>query len=95
MRKTQQRLGWKLTTWVTGALTTYVTQRALVMVWKRLRPDPPPENLADPSRGWTPAIAWAIASGVGIGVARVIALRSAERVWEAATHEAPPGVDPR
>ena len=90
---TGKRLGWKAVTYAAGALATLVTQRALVTTWNRFRREPPPENLADRGNGWTPALAWAIATGVGIGVTRVVALRSAARVWEAATHEAPPEVD--
>lgn len=92
MRDTEKRLGWKAVTYATGALATLVTQRALVSLWNQFRPDPPPENPADRGHGWTPALAWAIATGVGIGVTRLVALRSAARVWEAATHETPPDV---
>jgi hypothetical protein len=37
-----------------------------------------------------PALIWAIATGVGIGVMNLVAMRSAARMWEAATHETPP-----
>lgn len=93
MRETEKRLGWKAVTYAAGALATVVTQRTLVRAWNRFRPEPPPDNLADRATGWTPALAWAIATGVGIGVTRLVALRSAARVWEAATHETPPDVD--
>jgi hypothetical protein len=36
------------------------------------------------------ALTWAIASGVGIGVMRLLAARGAARGWEAVKHEPPP-----
>jgi hypothetical protein len=36
------------------------------------------------------AVSWAVASGVGVGVARLVAIRAAAGVWEAAVHEPPP-----
>lgn len=88
-----KRLGWKAVTYGAGALSAIVTQRALGSVWNRVGSTPPPDNLADRQRSFTPALTWAVATGVGIGVMRLIALRSAARVWEAATHEKPPGVE--
>jgi hypothetical protein len=66
----------------------------LVIVWNRFRDVPPPENPADRRASWTEAVSWAVATGVGIGVTRLLALRSAATVWEAATHETPPGLPP-
>jgi hypothetical protein len=36
-------------------------------------------------------VSWAVATGAGVGVARIVAIRSAARVWEATVHEPPPG----
>ena len=36
------------------------------------------------------ALSWAIATGVGVGVTRLLAIRTAAVVWEAATDEPPP-----
>ena len=38
----------------------------------------------------TDALGWAIAAGAGAGVARLVAIRTAARVWEATIHEQPP-----
>jgi hypothetical protein len=36
------------------------------------------------------ALSWAVATGVGVGVARLLAIRSAAALWEVAVHEPPP-----
>jgi hypothetical protein len=36
------------------------------------------------------AMSWAVATGVGVGLARLLAIRAAAGVWEAAVHEPPP-----
>ena len=92
MPETKQ-LGWKAITYGAGALATVATQRALTFVWNNVRDVPPPEDLADRRVGWVPALTWAVATGVGIGVVRLVALRSAARVWEVATNEPPPTID--
>jgi hypothetical protein len=93
MRDTSKRFGWKALTYGAGALSAVVTQRVLGVVWKRVGGQAPPDDLANRQMGLTPALTWAVATGVGIGVTRLIALRSAARVWEAATHEKPPDVE--
>jgi hypothetical protein len=92
--RASKTLSWKAVSYGAGALSTVLTRRMLVMVWNRFRDVPPPENLADRRASWMQAVSWAVATGVGIGVTRLLALRSAATVWEAATHEAPPGLTP-
>lgn len=89
----KQQLGWKVVSYGGGALSAVLTQRLLSTVWRRVRNEPPPDNMADRSASWGAALAWAIATGVGIGVVRLLTLRSASRAWEAATHERPPGIE--
>jgi Protein of unknown function (DUF4235) len=84
-------LGWKAVSYGAGALATIVTRRTLTMAWNRFADRPPPGNPADRYAPWMPALIWAVATGVGIGVMNLVAVRSAARVWEAATHETPPG----
>jgi hypothetical protein len=89
----RKEIAWKAVTYGTGALTTIVTQRVLSSAWSRVGNTPPPDNPADRRTNMLPALTWAVATGVGIGVTRLIALRSAARVWEAATNELPPSVE--
>jgi hypothetical protein len=90
-----KRYGWKAVTLGLGALTGLATQRVLEVIWKVLRGSTPPKVAADRRSSWAEALSWAVATGVGVGVARLLAMRSAAALWEAAVHEPPPefGVD--
>jgi hypothetical protein len=85
-----KKYGWKAVTVGLGALTGVVTQRGLEVIWKALRGSAPPKVTADRRSSWADALSWAVATGVGVGVARLLALRSAAVLWEAAVHEPPP-----
>ena len=84
---------WKAVSYGTGALATMVTRKALTAAWRARRSDPPPDGPGTLRASLPEALTWAVAVGAGIGVARIVAIRSAARVWEAATHEAPPTPD--
>jgi hypothetical protein len=85
----RKKLGWKAISYGAGALAGLVTQRVLETAWKGSRHASPPVP-ADRGSSWTEALSWAVATGVGIGVSRLLAIRTAAVVWEAATHEPPP-----
>lgn len=73
-----------------GALAALATQRILEVMWKAVRGSTPPKMLSDRRSSWLDALSWAIATGLGVGVARLLAVRTAAAVWEAAVHEPPP-----
>jgi hypothetical protein len=81
---------WKAITIAVGALVGLATQRLIEMTWKLVRGSTPPKVLADRRSPWLDAVSWAIASGIGVGVARLVAIRTAAGVWEATIHEPPP-----
>jgi hypothetical protein len=81
---------WKAIALGSGALSALITQRVLERAWKGVRGSTPPPMPADRTATWTDALSWAIATGVGAGVARLVAIRTAARVWQATTHEVPP-----
>ena len=85
-----KKYGWKAITIALGALVGLATQRLIEVPWKLLRGSTPPKVLADRRSPWFDAMSWAIATGVGVGVARLLAIRAAAGVWEAAVHEPPP-----
>jgi len=90
MAGTKKRLVWQGITAGSAALAVVVTRHVLGFVWRRVRGEPPPDGPADRKVTWAAALTWAMAMGVGIAVARVVAVRLSAEVWEAATHEAPP-----
>jgi hypothetical protein len=83
---------WKVVTLACGTAAGLATERVLVIVFERSLGRAAPRDPADRRTPWPEAVSWAAATGVGVGVARAIASRSAAAVWEAATDETPPGV---
>ena len=86
-------LSWKAVSYGAGALATILTRRLLAALWTGFRDTEPPEQPADRGISWAEALIWAIATGVGAGVTRLVAVRTAATVWEVATHEPPPGIE--
>jgi hypothetical protein len=82
-------LSWKVLSLACGVLAGLMTQRLLTPAWRGLRSATPPVP-ADRRSSWVDAVVWAVATGVGVGVARLLAIRTAAVVWEATTHEPPP-----
>jgi Protein of unknown function (DUF4235) len=93
LRIGKKALLWKVVTLACATVAGLVTERALVVAFERSLSRAAPRDPADRRTPWPEALSWAAATGVGVGVARAIARRSAAAVWEAATDEAPPGVE--
>ena len=85
-----KELRWKAISYGAGALAGLVTQRLIDTAWKGLGHASRPPVPADRRSSWPEALSWAVATGVGMGVSRLLAIRTAAVVWEAATHEPPP-----
>lgn len=85
-----QKFGWRAIAIGTGALTGLAAQRVIEFIWTALRGSRPPKVAADRSSPWPEAVSWAAATGIGVGVARLLAMRTAAALWEAAVHEPPP-----
>ena len=85
-----KKYGWKAVTVGLGALAGFAMQRVLGVIWEAVRGSTPPKVSADRRSSWVDALSWAVTTGVGVGVARLLAVRTAAAVWEAAVHEPPP-----
>jgi hypothetical protein len=83
-------LAWNAVSYGAGALATLVTRRVLVTVWGARHDEPAPEGPGAVRAPLPEALTWAIAVGAGLAVVRMLAIRSAARMWEVATHEPPP-----
>ncbi len=90
--KSKKQLAWKAVSAGAAAISVLVTRRVITAVWQRFGGEPPPEGAADRKVTWRAALTFAIAMGVGIAVAKVVTARLSARAWEAAMHEAPPGL---
>lgn len=88
--KPAKNVSWKIVSYGAGALAMMVTRKALAAVWGKVGDDPPPDDLSNRRVPWTQAMTWAVATGVGMGVSRLVAMRTAATVWEVATNEPPP-----
>ena len=75
-----------------GMLATSIVRAGLRTGWKSFTGSDAPENPAARSTTWKQAMAWAIASGVAVGLANVLAQRSAAAGWEQWRGELPPGL---
>jgi hypothetical protein len=85
-------IAWSGISLAVGSAAGLAVEKLLAVVWRRVTDAEEPGNTADRRRSPIEALAWGAAFGVGAGLARVVANRSAARVWEAATNETPPGV---
>lgn len=90
--KSAEESGWKLLGTASAILAGIAARKVIVAVWKALRGGDPPSNPADRETTWPEALGWAVATGVGIGVARLLAARGAAAGWERATGTLPPGL---
>lgn len=83
-----QKLKWQLLAGATAFATSLVLRPVLKGGWKRVTHTDPPNNPAARDVTWGQAIAWAVVTGVVVGVARVAARRGAATLW--ARHENKP-----
>lgn len=58
--------------------------------WKFATGKQPPENPADPDVDIWEAVSWAIASGIAVGIARMLAQRKAASYYVKTTGQLPP-----
>ena len=93
MNLSTQRTLWRLTGLATGALAAALARKALDRLWQSVRGAEPPRNPASRETTWGEAIAWAAASGVAMGVARLVTARGAAAGWQAATGALPPDLE--
>jgi hypothetical protein len=86
------KVGWKVVGILAGLLAAKASKAALDLTWRKTKGGDPPRNPAAPGTTWTEA-AWAVASGVAMGLSRLLATRAAAQAWQKATGSLPPGVE--
>jgi len=86
-------LAWKATALAAGAVSAFLTRKLLRGGWSLLKGGAPPSNPAARSTTWREALTWAAASGVALGVTRVVAQGGAAAAWRAKTGDDPPGLE--
>jgi Protein of unknown function (DUF4235) len=88
-------MGWRILGGVVAAFAGFAARRALIMGWKKTTGNKPPANPESPGTKWIDAIAWAIASGVLMGLARMLAIRTAAKYYRLSTGHLPKGMQVR
>ncbi len=87
------KLGWKIVGVTTGLAAAKATRKAMDVGWSKTRGGEPPRNPASRETDWSEAVAWAVASGIALGLARLLAARGTAKLWEKATGSLPPGLE--
>ena len=88
----QRDLAWKAVSTLSAVIGGIATRKVLELVWGMFRSSDPPGNPADRQVSWSLAIQWAVATGVGVGIGRLVSERFAATGWELATGTHPPGM---
>lgn len=86
-------VGSKLVGIGTGLAVRKLSEKGLNKVWRKTRHSEPPADPASPGTPWAEALSYAVASGVAIGVARLVATRGAATAKMKLTGKAPEGME--
>jgi uncharacterized protein DUF4235 len=92
MGHAMEKTVWKLAATGAAVVTGMAVRNVLMGLWRKVMKTEPPNNPADPATGWGEAIAWTAATGLVIGVARMVASRGAAAGWQRYTGTLPPGL---
>ena len=64
---------------VAGFAAEFLTRKALTFAWTRATGEEPPTDLESPDVSLGRALSWAVIAGVGVEVARVLAVRATRK----------------
>ena len=90
MGQTAEKISWQALTTIAAVAAALVVRKALGAAWSAAAPSEPPQNPADPDTQWGEALAWTAATGMVVGMARMIGQRGAAGAWTKATGTLPP-----
>jgi hypothetical protein len=80
---------WTLFGLAATLVATMVARKAMTATWKLSTGKQPPSNPEHPDVSMAEATAWAVASGVAVGVARMLATRKAADYYRRSTGHLP------
>lgn len=90
MPEISNRMAWMVVGAGAAALGGLVMRQALTQAWKVAKHDDPPLDPSSSDVEWKDAIAWTVATGVMMGIGRLVARRGAAAGWQRLTGAAPP-----
>jgi hypothetical protein len=71
--------GNKAVTTLAGAAAAFVTRKVIIFAWTKATGKEPPGKAEDPDVAIGEALAWTVVLGIGVAVARMLAIRFATR----------------
>ena len=71
--------GSKAATTLAGAAAAFVARKAIIFAWTKATGKEPPGKAEDPDVAIGEALAWTVVLGIGVAVARVLAVRLVNR----------------
>ena len=77
----------------TGIVMRKVSMSVLDTVWRKTKRTEPPADPASPGTPWAEALTWAAASGVAVGVGRLVATKGVATARLKLTGSAPEGME--
>ena len=77
----------------TGVVTRKVSMVVLDKVWRKTKKTEPPADPASPGTPWVEALTWAAASGVAVGVARLVTTKGVATARMKLTGQVPEGME--
>lgn len=86
-----QKTAWKVGATLAGVLAAAAVRKGLTVAWRSAMKNDPPHDPSSPDTTWGEALAWTVATAIGVGIARLIVDRGAVAGWERATGSRPPG----
>lgn len=83
---------WNLVALASATIAGIAMRNGLEAAWERVRNEEPPENPAARSVDWGDALSWTVATGVAVGLARLVAQRGAAAGWKRVKGDYPKGL---
>ncbi len=85
--------GYKMLASLAAIAGAFAARKLVATAWKLITGKTPPDKPESLDVGIAEALAWAVASGATVGVARVLAQRKVAATWQRANGQLPEGVD--
>ncbi|ACY97275.1 MULTISPECIES: DUF4235 domain-containing protein [Thermomonospora] len=82
-------LGWRAVAGAAAFVGGFVARKALTYAWKKATGKEPPTNPESPQVALSEALGWAVVTGVGMEVTRLLVTRAAARQYAKANGRLP------
>jgi hypothetical protein len=86
-------VGSKLVGIATGIAVRKISMSVLDKAWRKTKHSEPPADPAAPGTPWGAALSWAVASGVAVGVSRLVATKGMASAKVKLTGKVPEGME--